>query len=42
LEKIGVITVSMNFVLASEEGKKTSANFKHYDLRNDNELNPKT
>jgi hypothetical protein len=34
--------ISMNFVLVFEEREKNSANFKHYDLRDDNELNPDT
>jgi hypothetical protein len=35
----------MNYVLVFEVknllGKKNSANFEHYDLRDDNELDPK-
>jgi hypothetical protein len=34
------MTISMNFVLVFEEGKKNPANFEHYDLRDDNELDP--
>jgi hypothetical protein len=30
----------MNFVFAFEEREKKLANFKHYDLRDDNELDP--
>jgi hypothetical protein len=45
LEKLGVRTISMNYVLVFEVknllGKKNSANFEHYDLRDDNELDPK-
>jgi hypothetical protein len=40
LEKIGVMTISMNFVLVFDEREKHLANFEHYDLRDDNELNP--
>jgi hypothetical protein len=35
---MGVMTISMNFVVVFEEREKNSANFEHYDLRNDNEL----
>jgi hypothetical protein len=40
LEKIGVMTISMTFVLVLEEREKNSANFEHYDLRDDNEFDP--
>jgi hypothetical protein len=40
LEKIGVMMISMNFVPVFEERKKNSTNFEHYDLRDDNELDP--
>jgi hypothetical protein len=32
--------ISTNFVLVFEEWKKNSANFEHYDLRDDNGLDP--
>jgi hypothetical protein len=32
--------ISMDFVFVFEERKKNSANFEHYDLRDDNELDP--
>ena len=38
--KIGIMTISMNFVLVFEEKEKKLANFEHYDLRDDNELDP--
>jgi hypothetical protein len=34
------MTISMNFVLTFEERKKTLDNFEHFDLRDDNELDP--
>jgi hypothetical protein len=34
------MTISMNFVLVFEEREKKLANFEHYDLRDDNELDP--
>jgi hypothetical protein len=37
-EKIGIMTISMNFVLVFRKEKKNSANFENYDLRDDNEL----
>jgi hypothetical protein len=40
LEEIWVMTISMNFVLTFEERKKTLDNFEHFDLRDDNELDP--
>jgi hypothetical protein len=40
MEKFGVKTISMNFVPLFEEREKYSANFEHYDLRDDNELDP--
>jgi hypothetical protein len=40
LEKIGVMTISMNVVLDFEEKEKNSTNIEHYDLRDDNELDP--
>jgi hypothetical protein len=39
-EKIGVMTIAMNFVHVFEEREINSANFEHYDLRDDNELDP--
>jgi hypothetical protein len=33
-------TLGVNFVPIFEERKKNSANFEHYDLRDDNELDP--
>jgi hypothetical protein len=40
LEKIGIIPISMNFVLLFEEREKKFRNFEHYGLRDDNELDP--
>jgi hypothetical protein len=40
LEKIGVMMISMNFVLVFEEREKDLTNFEHYDLTDDNELDP--
>jgi hypothetical protein len=38
LETFGVMMISMNFFLVFEEKEKKLANFEHYDLRDDNEL----
>jgi len=42
LEKIGVMAISMKFFLVFEEREKRFSQFEHYDLRDDNELDPKT
>jgi hypothetical protein len=34
------MTISMNFVIVFEEKKNNSANFEHYDLRDENEVGP--
>jgi hypothetical protein len=39
-EKIGVMMISINFVLVFEKREKNSAKFEYYDLKDDNESDP--